>query len=289
MIKNFLPEPVFIHGKSNSQIALYRYANPSSRFSPVILTHGTFSNALICAKMAEFLNDNGFECWIYEWTGHGLSKYGSLYPDAEDFALNDVPAVLHAILSQTNKPSCIWVAHSGGGFLPFIYMARNVQQQHRIETIVGLGSQTSGAGKTWVGKLTTRIVPMIIRMLGRVPGPLFGLGPEDEISGFLSQWCQWNRSGRWIGKDGFNYYSAMKQIQIPTLLIAGYKDVIAPPKGCQQLFDSLGSTRKKFILCAKDRGFMEDYSHPRLIASKNSKTEIWPVVLEFIRSQNLNL
>ncbi|WP_232364139.1 alpha/beta fold hydrolase [Desulforapulum autotrophicum] len=249
----------------------------------MILTHGTFSNALICAKIAEFLNDNGFECWIYEWVGHGRSKYGALYPDVEDFAINDVPAVVQAILAKTDKPSCIWVAHSGGGFLPLIYMARNVHQQHKIEAIVGLGSQTSGAGKTWTGKLATRIVPMIIGMIGKVPGPLFGLGPEDEISGFLRQWCQWNRSGQWIGKDGFNYYNAMKQIQIPTLLIAGGSDSIAPPNGCQQLLQSLGSTRKKFVLCSKARGYMEDYNHPRLIASRNSKTEIWPVVLEFIR------
>lgn len=287
MVKHVLPDPIFIKGKSNSKIALYRYANPSSRFSPVILTHGTFSNALICAKLAQFLNDNGFECWIYEWSGHGLSEYGTLYPDAEDFGHNDVPAVIQAVLAKTDKTACIWVAHSGGGFLPFIYMARNLHQQNKIERIVGIGSQTSGAGKTWIGKLITRIVPILIGMLGKMPGPLFGLGPEDERSGFLSQWCQWNRSGKWRGKDGFNYQDAMKHIHIPTLLIAGGNDLIAPPNGCKQMLRSLGSRRKKFILCSKDSGYMENYTHPRLIASKNSKTEIWPIVLEFMGSQDM--
>lgn len=285
MIKSSLPDPIFIEGKNHSKIALYRYANPSSVFLPVILTHGTFSNALVCSEIAQFLFDNGFDCWIYEWAGHGCSEYGSLYPDAEDFALNDVPGVIQTVLAQSNKISCIWVAHSGGGFLPLIYIARNPHRQHEIEKIVGLGSQTSGAGKTLVGKLITRIMPVIIRIFGKVPGPLFKLGPEDEVSGFLIQWCKWNRSGKWIGKDGFDYNNAMGDIHIPTIIIAGGNDFIAPPGGCQDLIKSLGSTQKNLILCSTASGYSENYNHPRLIASKNSRTEIWPIILEFIQSQ----
>ncbi len=289
MVKNSLPPPIFIKGKNNSQIALYRYANPSSVSPPVIMTHGTFSNAMICEKLAEYLNANGFECWIYEWIGHGLSEHGPLYADVERFALNDVPTVIQAVLAETNKKLCIWVAHSGGGFLPLIYMARNLHRQYEIGTLVGIGSQTTGAGKTWIGKLITRIVPILFQVLGKVPGPLFGLGPEDEFSGFLNQWCKWNRSGKWVGEDGFNYYKAMKDIHIPTLFIAGGNDLIAPSDGCQQLFQSLGSTKKKYVLCSKANGYKENYNHPRLIASQNSRTEIWPIVLEFISLARMSL
>jgi len=285
MVINPLPKPIFIKGENNSRIALYRYVNSSSESPPIILTHGTFSNALICAKLAEFLNSNGFDCWVYEWSGHGLSEYGQLYPDAEEFALNDVPNVIDAVLSEAKTNACIWVAHSGGGFLPLIYMARNQHLQHEIKTIAGIGSQTTGAGGTWMGKLTTIVVPMLIQILGKMPGPLFGLGPEDEVSGFLSQWCRWNRSGQWIGKDGFDYDAAMKNIHIPTVLISGAKDVIAPPRGCQRMFESLGSIENKYFVCSKATGYMEDYTHPRLMASQNARAEIWPIILEFIRSQ----
>ncbi|MBI9091332.1 MAG: alpha/beta fold hydrolase [Desulfobacterium sp.] len=283
--KKPLPTPIFIKGEKNSRIALYRYENSVSASPPVILTHGTFSNAGICQKMAEFLHLNGFDCWIYEWSGHGLSEYGALYPDAEAFALHDVPVVIKTVLKETKKKSCIWVAHSGGGFLPLIYMARNHHRQHEIKAIAGIGSQTTGAGKTWIGKLTTLILPIVIQVLGKVPGPLFGLGPEDEVSGFLEQWCRWNRSGKWIGKDGFDYGKALNNIHIPTVLIAGGNDLIAPSNGCRQMFHWLGSTQKKYVLCSKANGYLEDYNHPRLIASQNATVEIWPVVLDFIRSQ----
>ncbi|WP_152427791.1 alpha/beta fold hydrolase [Desulfotignum phosphitoxidans] len=285
MMEKTLPRPILIKSKNHSKIALYHYANPTSNFLPVILTHGTFSNAIICAKLAEFLNFNGFECWIYEWVGHGNSKYGSFFPDAEDFALNDVPAVIQKVLTLTNKKSCIWVAHSGGGFLPFIYMARNLHQQYAIERLVGIGSQAFGVGKTCFGQVITRTIPIINRFFGKVPGPFFGLGPEDEISGFLNQWCQWNRSGKWIGKDGFNYYKAMKDIHLPTLLISGRNDIIAPPDGCRKMLKPLGSTQKKIIVCSKAAGYLENYNHPRLIASKNAKAEIWPIVLQFVKNK----
>lgn len=282
--KNNLPDPVFIQSEKNSRIALYRYANPLSGYPSVILTHGTFSNALICMELAAFLNAAGFDCWIYEWSGHGLSEYGALYPDAEDFALLDVPSVIKKVLTETASNSCLWVAHSGGGFLPLIYLARNPHLQHEIKAIIGMGSQTAGAGATWLGQLITRTIPMVIRLFGRVPGPLCGLGPEDEVSGFLRQWSQWNRSGTWVGKDGFDYDKAMEGIHIPAFFIAGAKDVIAPPDGCYRILQSLGSIEKKYALCSRANGYLEDYTHPRLIASQNSKAEIWPMVLEFILS-----
>ena len=145
-----------------------------------------------------------------------------------------------------------------------------------------MGSQTTGAGKTLVGKVITRILPLFIRMFGKTPGPFLNLGPEDEISGFLLQWSEWNRSGKWVGKDGFDYYYAMEAIHIPTLLIAGGNDFIAPPGGCRDIIDALGSAYKKFVLCSTSTGYSEDYTHPRLIASTNSRTEIWPMVLKFI-------
>ncbi|MBU0970744.1 MAG: alpha/beta hydrolase [Proteobacteria bacterium] len=281
---NNLPNPEFIQGKKNSRIALYRYANFSRLYPPVILTHGTFSNALICKNLAIFLNKAGFDCWIYEWTGHGLGEYGQLYLDAEGFALHDVPAVIHTVLAKTQSRTCSWVAHSGGGFLPLIYMARNPLLQEKIQAIAGMGSQTIGAGKTIIGKLITRMVPVVNTLLGKVPGPFAGLGPEDEASGFLTQWSQWNHSGKWVGTDGFDYHKAMGKIQIPAFFIAGAKDRIAPPEGCHALVNSLGSMEKSFVLCSKKNGYQEDYTHPRLIASQNAKKEIWPMILEFIRS-----
>lgn len=280
---NFLPEPYFIYSEKNSKLALYRFPHKSSLYPPVIMTHGTFSNASICQELAKFLNKEGFDCWIYEWSGHGRSEFGDLTPDAEDYALCDVPAVLKAVQTETKQKKCIWVAHSGGGFLPLMYMARDDNRQKEIQALVALGSQTTGAGKTFVQKISIILVMVIMRLFGQMPGALFGLGPENECMGFMPQWCRWNWTGKWLGKDKFDYLEAMKKITLPALFIAGGNDKIAPAGGCYELFSALNSTNKKFILCSKKNGFAEDYNHRRLLASQNSQNEIWPEILNFIK------
>jgi oxygen-independent coproporphyrinogen-3 oxidase len=281
---NSLPEPSFVYSKKNSKLALYRFPHRSSIYPPVIMTHGTFSNAFICQELAKFLNKEGFDCWIYEWSGHGQSEFGDLTPDAEDYALCDVPSVLKAVQLEAKQKTCIWIAHSGGGFLPLMYMARDSVRQKEIQALVTLGSQTTGAGRTFFRKGGIIVAMIIMRLFGRIPGPLFGLGPEDERMRFLQQWCKWNWMGKWLGKDKFDYLEALKKISIPTLCIAGGGDKLAPPEGCYDLFRALNSRNKKFILCSKKNGFAEDYNHPRLIASHNAQNEIWPSILNFVRS-----
>ena len=261
---------------------MYRFENESSAYPPIIMTHGTFSNASICKELATFLQKEGFDCWIYEWSGHGKSAYGDFRPDAEDYALNDVPAVLKAVRQNTKHENCIWVAHSGGGFLPLMYLARNPQRQKEFQALVTLGSQTTGAGKTLAQKFNIAMVMLLIKLLGYMPGPLLGLGPENERMGFMPQWCRWNKTGQWLGKDNFDYMQAMQKISIPALMIAGGNDKIAPPDGCRQIFAALGGNSKEFQLFSKNSGFAEDYSHPRLIASQNAQREIWPRILNFI-------
>jgi len=283
MKNNSLPEPSSVDSAKNSKIALYRFPLRSSIYPPVIITHGTFSNASICQELAKFLNKEGFDCWIYEWSGHGRSEFGDFKPDAEDYALCDVPSVIKAVQTETKQKKCIWVAHSGGGFLPLMYMARNNDRQKEIQALVALGSQTTGAGKTFFHKIGIILVRIIMRLFGQMPGPLFGLGPENERMGFMPQWCRWNWTGKWRGYDKFDYLEAMKKITIPALCIAGGNDKIAPPGGCYELFSTLNSRNKKFILCSKKNGFAEDYNHPRLMASQNAQNEIWPVILVFIK------
>lgn len=270
----------------NSKIALYRFAHESTDAPPIILTHGTFSNASICHKLAEFLHSEGFDCWIYEWSGHGKSLYGNFNPDAEDHALFDVPLVLNMVLSQTGKKSCMWIGHSGGGFMPLMYISRkHSNRQNKFRLIVTIGSQASGAGKTLIGKLRILALSISLFLFNKIPSRFLQLGPEDETKGFMPQWCRWNWSGNWSGKDSFNYMEAMKKITIPALCISGSNDIVAPPEGCNELFRNLSSSNKKYLVCSQETGFSENYNHARLIASQNSRKEIWPIILDFIRQE----
>jgi oxygen-independent coproporphyrinogen-3 oxidase len=120
-------------------------------------------------------------------------------------------------------------------------------------------------------------------LLGYSPGRAFGVGPEDEPKGILSQWYRWNRTRRWTGWDGFDYLAALGDLTVPTLCLAGAGDRwIAPAPGCRRLFDALGSRDKEWILCAKSEGFSEDFGHARIIASRAAQREVWPRIRDWL-------
>src|ERR1700746_2163677 len=66
-------------------VALTRYAAEVRRPAPVVLTHGTFSNGGLCARLAAYLAQEGFDCWVLELRGHGASQRDGYRPDFESF------------------------------------------------------------------------------------------------------------------------------------------------------------------------------------------------------------
>jgi len=114
---------------------------------------------------------------------------------------------------------------------------------------------------------------MVENHTNRLPTPEFIPGKENS----------------WVAHSGGEFLPLIYMARNPLLqeqiqAIAGAKDRIAPSEGCRALVNSLGSIEKSFVLCSKESGYQEDYTHPRLIASQNAKKEIWPMILAFIRA-----
>jgi len=283
-----LREPVHHRERTRDgvDLSLLRFSGEVRWETPVLLTHGTFSNAQVCAKLASFLADQGFDCWIVEWRGHGRSDAGRGRPDFEHLAAFDVLAGLDAVRRHTGKPRLFLAGHSGGGLVLLMHLARSPDTRKRVSGLITLASQATEAGRRWRDKATIAGFAVLNNALGRLPGPAFGLGPEDEWPGVMNQWFRWNWTRRWVGHDGFDYGAAVREIDVPALCLAGAGDrFIAPVPGCRRLFDALGSRDKRFVLCGTSDGFAEDYDHTRIIASRAAGQEIWPVIATWMRER----
>lgn len=269
--------------KDGVELSLLRIAYDIRQDTPVLLTHGTFSNAQVCTRLARYLAENGFDCWILELRGHGRSEAGAVDPDFERFSEFDVPAALHAVRQKTKKEHLFWVGHSGGGLVLLMHLARHPEERAKVKGIVTLASQATEAGSTWAGRAKVALGALGNNLLGFAPGPPLRLGPENEFKGVMNQWFRWNWNGRWTGNDGFDYLEALGQVEVPALCFAGGGDhFIAPYRGCRRLYDALGSLDKRMALCAKSEGYGEDYSHSRIIASRRAQQEIWPTISEWL-------
>ncbi|PWB45830.1 MAG: hypothetical protein C3F12_07020 [Candidatus Methylomirabilota bacterium] len=265
------------------ELSLLRIYGEVWHETPVLLTHGTFSNAQTCTKLATYLAESGFDCWILELRGHGRSEIGPARPNFERFSEFDVPAALRAVRERTQDKPLFWVGHSGGGLVPLMYLARHPEACVQIKGIVTLASQATDAGVTWSGWAKIALSAAANNLIGYAPGPLLKLGPENEFRDVMNQWFRWNWKGRWTGTDGFDYLEGLSRIGVPVLCLAGGGDrFIAPYQGCRRLYNALGGRDKQMMLCAKSEGYGEDYSHARIIASRRAQQEIWPIISEWL-------
>jgi oxygen-independent coproporphyrinogen-3 oxidase len=264
------------------ELSLTRVVGPDKAGHPVVLTHGTFSNGGICARLAGYLAGHGFDCWVLELRGHGASQRAVPAPSFEAFGRLDVPAALEAVRAHRGRPVFL-VGHSGGGLAFLMHLVRRPSARPDVRGVVLLGSQATEACATWRGRLLVAFGRLTDRVPGYTPGRAFGLGPEDEPRGVLTEWYRWNRTRRWTGQDGLDYLAALGDLSVPALSIAGARDwFIAPPAGCRRLHDALGGRDKTWLLAARSEGFLEDFGHARLIASRGAQREIWPRIRDWL-------
>lgn len=246
---------------------------------PLILAHGTFSNQRSCAPLASHLAARGWQCWLFDWRGHGHSDTPRHSFNFETLASQDVPAVLRVVEENCAPLRPFWLGHSAGAVIAAMWLARQAPACERLAGLQMLAAQASSRQRSWAMQQKIRLISWLLPLRRQIASHWMPLASEAESSRLLRQWCQWSLHGHMQGKDGFDYLAALDRQQLPVLALAGGgDDFISPPDGCQRLLESFGSASKRYVLCSQAQGFLEDYSHERLLLSKNAKNEIWPLL-----------
>ncbi|MBY5775353.1 alpha/beta hydrolase [Rhizobium leguminosarum] len=251
----------------------------------VILSHGSFSNDRCCRGLAAFLAHRGYTCWTFDWRGHGESEHPPRQYSFDDIAQLDVPAVIDAVAAHT-KGKIFWIGHSGGGLAFLMWMARfpDLATRH-VSGLVMLASQATGAAWCRRARVLIFIINFFLGLSAKAPGHWFKVGSEAESALLIRQWCQWNLTGIFSGLDGFDYGKAVSKSNLPILALAAAGDrYIAPVSGCDALASMCGCD-VTFKICGREQGFREDYTHNRILSSRNANSEIWPLVELWIKEK----
>ncbi|MCR3818864.1 alpha/beta hydrolase, partial [Pseudomonas aeruginosa] len=121
------------------------------RGPPVILLHGSFSNRRFwysprALGLGPYLARAGFDVWLPEMRGHGLSIRNDGYRDnrVADYARYDLPALASFIHEQCGQPAH-WIGHSLGGVVLAAGLGGGYLDQARIASVALFGSQVSTA------------------------------------------------------------------------------------------------------------------------------------------------
>jgi len=268
-------------------LALHRLRAFRDGRPTVLLVHGAFTNhrfwlysrdSTEIGGLAHYLGAAGFDVWLADLRHHGESDREPR-PGAwtfEDWVLHDAPTIVARIREETGGARLAWLGHSAGGAAGLCWLARGGEAASALPAVITLG--TPGPRRMGsVRRLLAQTTIVVSRGLGRFPARGLRFGNEDEASGIIAEWMDWNVQGSWRGTDGFDYFDGLATVGASYLAVAGGSDrVFAPPDACRQIVDHIGSARKKLIV---EPGL----THRGLVISPAARATCWPNIVVWLK------
>jgi pimeloyl-ACP methyl ester carboxylesterase len=285
---------------------------------PVVLCGGFSCNRYFIDyderySLARFLARAGFDAWVIELRGRGLSHPTAAcrHPGRwtfDDLATIDVPAAVDYVAQATGR-EVGWVGHSMGGMVLYAYLGTRGRTPIRAGVTIASPVRFPPAGPAllrWLGEAMLGI-PLgdVVRqrfilgalwwLLASTSGIEVGMNAANidrsdvgralrlsltNVSRFkLQQMSRWASQGTFASLDGgVDYLEALGGVTIPLLVVAGAGDRVARPAAVRLAVERLPSGSAAYREFGRAYGDRVDYGHVDLILGRAAPAEVFPAV-----------
>jgi pimeloyl-ACP methyl ester carboxylesterase len=265
--------------------------------------------------LAPWLAEQGFDTWVVDPRGTGLSKLEMakwVGVTFDDFVGLDMPAVLDHIAHTTSVPEVMWVGHSMGGLILYGLLATG--RGARVRAGVTLGSPL-GFPQGWdavpylkplkslgglvpglhVAEISQLLAPLAMRfdnpllrrfiVLDNVDGAyarrLMYRAIQSIPRGLMLQFRDWLEADAFRSVDKtVDYRSRLSGCRTPMLVVAAAEDGLAKVDAVRRALPLLSNV--EYVLAGKEGGFSTDYGHIDLLFGRNAHVEIFPRLRTFL-------
>lgn len=238
-----------------------------------------------------FLTNNGYTCYILEWRNHGDSDKTNQLFDFETIALYDIKATFDYLRYELGVKHIHAITHSGGGIGLAIFLSRYPNFCTYIKTMTLVACQAFGASYNYFAYMRLLFFKYLTKIIGFVPARSLRLGVADENYHTMKLWFDWNLNKKFDSRlDNVDYKILIKNISVPIYCICAYGDkMIAPSVGCYQFFRLFTHHDSQFEEFSIKSGHLDDYTHARIMLSKNASKEVWVKILAWIERYDKQL
>ncbi len=304
-------------------LGVYRVEPSKKRYAePVFFCHGLGSNRFNLDfeapySVAEAFALEGFDCWVAELRGAGMSRPPVSKPNwsFDDYLDYDLPAILDLMLEKTGQSSFHWVGHSMGGMLLYAFLLgprggevrcgialaspagfSKGKERFALELRLGfllpwLGSVPLRELSRWTVPLTGRLDHRFIRgifnaknMEPAVARRVQYLATSDLSAALAEDFLRWLRAGTFSSKDGsICWTEQLEKIDHPLLFVAGGGDALAPPCDVRRAFEMIASRGSEYLELSRQNGFEHDYGHVDLVLGRKAPQVVYPRLLAYVR------
>lgn len=300
-LRGELTEDVYLLKPNNSpdlsvELALTRLGRtgPSAeRGEPLVLLHGAFANRRFWFSvggrgLGGWLARAGFDVWLVEMRGHGLSPRNRRYADncVADYARYDLPAIAAFLDEQCGRPAH-WLGHSLGGLSLTASLAGGHLAVERVASLALFGCQVRRRHWAWKLPPLNWAIRLWLRRRSEVRAGWLGEGPEDESAGVVREGLRWFGLFGRFGDGREDWSARLAAVDVPVLAVAGGGDQADPADACRELLERFGSPARAFLCLGREGGFAEDYEHSSMLVGKAAQREVWPLLEHWLRHRRL--
>jgi non-heme chloroperoxidase len=225
---------------------------------PIVLSHGVLLSVRTWVKQMESLPEAGFRTIAFDHRGHGASKIGK-----SGHALDTLADDMRCVVEGLDLKDAVLVGHSMGGVAAQLFCLRhpdvvrdrvagvvllstlsrtalsgNRHLLHALELLAGATPDAGGVMKlTNVGLLVARIG------FGRNPQP-----SHVELTRQMIMACDpATRKAAPSALLGLDLTKELSRIAVPTIVISGTNDVIAPPAESRRMARRIPGARLELL------------------------------------------
>lgn len=309
----------FTETEDHWQLAITRYPPKIKIFPyPILLCHGLGSNRLAfhagtSNSMGEYFASFGFDVYACDLRGHGLSekpriknkkRYGW---GISEYATEDLPSIINAILYLSAADQCYFIGHSMGGILLY-YLASEGESRIKRGIAIGSSLDYSGTG-SWFKYIAAaapfshllpttpihwpaRVSGFLSRYYANAIDPLLANPKNIQPRCFSQFTCTATHSvsskvlrdlalaitgaGVVNGKGEKVSTTLIEHgYPFPVLAVSGSKDLQCPPEAACRF----GTDHMIF---GKQYGHREEYGHHDLLIGKHVTIEVWPRLFQWL-------
>lgn len=260
---------------------LYHVRGSATSGAPVVITHGTFSNASTCVPVAVALGAHR-PAYVIEWRGRDVGRGRVQRFDYTDLAEGELRGAFAHVAGLHGGP-VHFVAHSGGGLAVLLALALYPDTAAMLRSVTIVAAQATHTHLTdWRGRVMSFWMMRLGRRLGYVPVRLLPIGPCNEAVSLKENWYAWTRDRKITTRDGRDVFSMLAGQPVPAMVLAGAADKnIAPAEGCRVIAEALGP-KTVFEVCGLDTGHAEDFDHARVFRSRAAAVSVYPMIADWI-------
>lgn len=268
----------------------------------------------------------GHDVYVAEYRGSGMSRPPTVGPASwtiQEHVTQDVPALIEFVRARTQSASVHWIGHSMGGIVGYVHACR-AGAQSGIERLVTLGSPVEFNHVNHVlgplghpaRRALRRVRHVRIRRLMFLSLPFVALlprlalrysgssenltlgerlaltrlafedGSAELLSWFLDSWLRKElvcpRELTSLTAGGF------ADLDVPTLVVAGQKDMLAPPRAVRRAFDETEGIPAAYKLFGDPEAAPElagpALGHADLIAGAVAIQHVLPLLAEWLET-----